>query len=734
MLAGIFSISIAICQDIQPTIIYGIVVDANEIPVELANVQLLGTMEGASTGVDGRFEFLTNQSGQQSLLIQMLGFEPVKKQLLIVEGDSTYIHVILQESVINLDQLLVTTDGFSTGESEGVTIRSLDVVTTAGAAADILLALKTFPGISMVDEGAGLFVRGGDLGETLIIIDQATLSHPYKFESPTGGVFGIIPPFLIDKTTFSTGGFSVKYGNALSGVLDMSTQNMPKQQNYTANLGIAAASLGAHVPLIKDKVGVRLTGNRSSTKTLFRINGQYDQFSEVPQSSDLNLSLIYDYSSSGSIKMYSFLAHDQLGVYINFPSFDGTFRGKTSTSLSNIQWTDILRKWFVQTGLSISQYTSEQQIGYLNMKPSDVTIKIRTDAEKYIGDLSHVKIGFELEKINSHFQGTFPIDQEITTPTNNFIMIDETYGALRAGSYAELLIKLNRQIVLNSGIRTDYYQLSKSIVIDPRISLRYVISKTTDLRLAWGIYHQFASPFEYNSSTGNPHLGPQYSQHFILGFNHQKSPLHMRIEAYYKPYYNLVLRHSEMNFNNGGKGRAGGFDIFTKYGSFLQTPISGWLSYSYNRSVRLQPRNLGNDLIFEFARTPFEIQHNLTVVAKTRLIDLLYGGITMRYATGRPVTPVISSVLAEDGSNHLPVEGSVGSERLPSFQRLDFQLIYYLPFGDDHNIIFYLALGNALNRPNVLGLDYSSDYSERTERVSNYRRFLYFGASISLNR
>ncbi len=253
-------------------------------------------------------------------------------------GDSHFVQVVLHESVINLKQLVITSDGYSTGEFDGVTLQSLDIVTTPGAEADILLAIKTFPGTSMVDEGAGLFVRGGDLSETLIILDQATVAHPYKFESPTGGIFGVIPPFMIQKTAFSTGGFSAKYGNALSSVLNMSSQNLPLQRNYTFNIGLAAASIGLHVPLIKEKLGVRLTGNRSFTKTLFQINGQYDQFSSVPQSSDLNLSLSYDYSSTGSLKIYNFWANDQLGVSVNLPSFNGYFQGKTSTSLSNINW------------------------------------------------------------------------------------------------------------------------------------------------------------------------------------------------------------------------------------------------------------------------------------------------------------------------------------------------------------------------------------------------------------
>ncbi|MCY4159843.1 MAG: TonB-dependent receptor [Bacteroidetes bacterium] len=734
IICGGFSTSTVASQELLPTIIQGLVVDVEDEPIAFVNIQIEGTKEGASTGQDGRFEFITAQTGQQELLVTMIGFDPNRQQLNLVAGDSIYLRIILKEAVISLDQIVVTSSGYSTGESEGVTIQALDVVTTPGAAADILLAIQTFPGTSMVDEGAGLFVRGGDLGETLIVLDQATLSHPYKYESPTGGVFGVIPPFMIRKTAFSTGGFSSKYGNALSAVLDMSSLDMPRQHSYTLNLGLAAASLGIHIPIVKEKIGVRFTGNRSFTEALFRLNGQYDQFSETPNSSDVNTSLQYKYSTTGSISVFGFLGSDQLGVHVNLPSLEGEFRGKTTTSLFNIQWEDFANDWYIQTSLSLSRYSARQQLGDLDMNPSDIAAKFRSDAERYIRTFSHLRLGVELERLKNRIEGVFPSHSEISTPIENYLKINEAYDATRLGAYSDLLIKLTRRIVLNPGIRADYHSLSRSVVIDPRISFRYAVTKTTDVRFAWGIYHQFPTPFEYNSVTGNADLGSQHSQHFVLGLDHENSPLHLRLEAYYKPYYNLVLRHSKLNYTNQGKGKAGGVDIFAKYGGFLQTRLSGWISYSYNRSVRLQARSIGNELIYERASTSFEILHNLTIVAKARLVNSLYGGTTIRYATGRPVTHYTSSIPAEDGDYYLPIEGPIGAERLPSFQRMDIQLSYYLPFGEEHNMTFYTALANALDRANVTGYDYSADYSERTKRISNYRRYIYLGVSISINR
>ncbi len=54
-------------------------------------------------------------------------------------------------------------------------------------------------------------------------------------------------------------------------------------------------------------------------------------------------------------------------------------------------------------------------------------------------------------------------------------------------------------------------------------------------------------------------------------------------------------------------------------------------------------------------------------------------------------------------------------------------------FGSGHQAVFYLAIGNLLNRANVLDYDYSIDYTQRQPRTTNFRRSIYFGASFSLN-
>ncbi|MEM8484748.1 MAG: TonB-dependent receptor [Bacteroidota bacterium] len=718
----------------QPAIVEGRVVSASGEAMAYVNVQLQGTIDGAASNLDGRFSFSTQKTGAQTVRASMIGFEPALAVITLAPGDTVSLDLVLKETLISLEEAVVTASAFSTGDAEAVTLQSLEVVTTPGAAADIFLAIKTFPGVAMVDEGAGLFVRGGDVSETVLLLDQATVAHPYKHETPTGGVFGTIPPFLVGGTFFSSGGFSAKYGNALSGVLSMESLDLPQQASYTANLGLAAASIGADVPLIPGKLGVRVSGNQSFTKMMMEVNGFADEFSLTPRGTDVNLSVIYNYSTTGRLKFFNYTNHDRVGVFVDEPSFDGVFEGNTANWLHNVQWSDIFSDWLVSSSFSVNRYNTHQQLGVLDLKPSDVSAKLRTDLEKEISDDYRIFLGAEYEQVNNNIEGSVPQYTDILDPEAAVSQLDESYRGSRAGTYAEMEFKATRHIAARVGLRADYFGLPNAFTLDPRISLRYAFNKATDFRLAWGLYHQISSAYSFNETTGSPSLMPQRAQHFIAGLNHEQGQLMMRLEGYYKPYDNLVIEHGTQNFTNEGNGDAFGLDAFIKYGGFLQTRANGWISYSYLESTRKQARQVGREVVHQTGPSGFDITHNLTVVGKMRLIGFLSGGVTYRYATGRPITPVIDAVPDESGAFYWPIEGDIGSERLPSFQRLDATVSYYLPFGTGHNATFYLAVSNLLNRTNVLDYEYAPDYSTRTPRRSNYRRFLYFGVSINFNR
>lgn len=716
-----------------PAVIMGTVVNEQGPPMPYVNVQLTGTTEGAATQNDGHFQFITRRTGMHRLRATRIGYDFAERRICLAPGDTISVRLVLKETLVSLDEALITARAFTTGDlSEATTLKPLEVVTTPGAAADIFRALQTFPGTATVDDGAGLFVRGGDVSETKVLLDQATVHYPYRYESPTGGVFGTIPPFLVSGTHFSTGGFSAKYGDALSGVLAMESQDRPQQSHQYVNLGLAAASLGLDVPLVDDALGLRFSGNRSFTGLLFRVNGQRDDFETVPQGTNGNLSLVWNYSPTGQLKLFNYASTNRLGVEVEEPSFMGTYRGRETTWLHNLQWKELVGAWLVTTSASLGRHTAHRQLGNLDLRPRETNLKLRTDLERELSEDWRLLAGGTAEHRINAFRGTIPQQPDVLAPSAAPLVLDEQHAATRFGGYFEIEAQPTRRLVATAGLRTDVHTPTDQAVVDPRLSLQYLISKRTRARLAWGLYHQFPSPEELGPEQGNPTLQAQRAQHVITGLRHERNPWLLRLEAYYKPYDHLVVRDDEPNYRNAGTGRARGLDLFAKYGTYLETRFNGWLSYSVLQSRRTQARDRGETITLEQGPAPFDITHTLNVVGKMRLASTLYAGLRYTAATGRPITPVRDAIPANGGTYYLPIDGPVGSERLPYYHTLDLQLSYYYPFGTGQSATFYVALNNALDRAKIIGYDYALDYSTRTLRTTNFRRSIYFGLSVML--
>ena len=714
------------------TVVTGTVLGPDGDPLPYANVQIEGTTDGAATGEDGRFRFATTHTGEQTIRATMVGYAPAERVVTLPEGETVTVDLALRPDEIELEEAVVTGRSFTTGTAENVTLQPLDIVTTPGAAADIFRAFQTFPGTARVDDGAGLFVRGGDVSETRVLMDQATVHHPYRFESPTGGAFGTVPPFLTEGTEFSTGGFSARYGNALSAVLSMETPGRPEQHQQYVNLGLAAASLRLDVPLLDDKLGLRASGNRSFTDLLFRVNGRHDDFTTTPQGLDGNLSLIWDYSEGGQLKFFNHVDSHRIGVEVDEPSFTGTYRGRATTTFHNLQWTQAYDSGVVQTSLAVSRHSARRSLGTMDVRPTDQIAALRSDVEHELTSNARLLGGAIVERQRRIFEGSLPENTPALDPGADDRTIDTTERATRGGAYAELEMRPFSSLVLTAGLRADAQRPTGELVADPRLSAQYDLTEHTRARLAWGLYHQFPELGAHDALPDAPPLRAQQARHWIAGVHHERDQWQLRLEGYWKPYENLAVTDNGRRYANDGTGRARGIDLFAKYGGFLETRFNGWISYSLLESRRTQVRRDGSNISFEEGPAPFDITHNLEAVGKMRLTGQLRAGVTLSWASGRPHTPVVGAEPREGGAFYLPIEGPVGSERLPAFHTLDLSLSYYWPFGEERSATFYASVDNVLDRANVIDVEYNRDYSERDERTTNFRRSFYVGMSLTL--
>lgn len=100
--------------------------------------------EGAMTDEAGKFRLETPKFGVRILRISHIGY--VQKDMLVdVQPErSINLTIELEEALVEMDAVTISAGTFTMADEEGQTLTSLDVVTTAGAAADIFAPSRRF--------------------------------------------------------------------------------------------------------------------------------------------------------------------------------------------------------------------------------------------------------------------------------------------------------------------------------------------------------------------------------------------------------------------------------------------------------------------------------------------------------------------------------------------------------------------------------------------------------------
>ena len=95
-----------------------------------------------------------------------------------------------------------------------------EVATTPGTMGDPVRAVQNLPGVARSPLDAGwLLVRGGDPEDTGLYLDGIRVPLVYHVM----GLTSVLPPAMVDRVDFHPGGYDVRYGRAIGGVVDLRT-------------------------------------------------------------------------------------------------------------------------------------------------------------------------------------------------------------------------------------------------------------------------------------------------------------------------------------------------------------------------------------------------------------------------------------------------------------------------------------------------------------------------------
>ena len=189
-------------------------------PLKEVSVTLKDTYDGATTDEAGNYKFETTEKGNKKLVFSHPKFIEIEKPLNI-EDKSIVLNAELKESVNEIDAVVISAGSMEAGDKKRASalFNTLDVLTTAGANAQITSFLETQPGVQKVGESEGLFVRGGTGTEAKFFMDGNLVNNYFGNSVPGIKSMDRLNTSLFKGNVFSSGGYSALYGQALSAIL-----------------------------------------------------------------------------------------------------------------------------------------------------------------------------------------------------------------------------------------------------------------------------------------------------------------------------------------------------------------------------------------------------------------------------------------------------------------------------------------------------------------------------------
>jgi len=199
----------------------GTVFDAKDnTPLVGAIVKIEGTNLGAETDANGEFTILNLDVKTYSVIASYTGYQPQKKENIKVSVDQKVkLTFILAGSTTTTDTIEIVTkrnNGVEVDQS-GRTINSQQIENQGIRGIQNIVA-KT-AGVVQDERGGALNIRGGRSTDNQIIIDGVSTNNPI-----TGTSSAFVPNSLLQEISVLTGGFGAEYGNALSGVINVTTR------------------------------------------------------------------------------------------------------------------------------------------------------------------------------------------------------------------------------------------------------------------------------------------------------------------------------------------------------------------------------------------------------------------------------------------------------------------------------------------------------------------------------
>lgn len=598
----IICLLVTVTASAQTFTLQGRVTDENNEPIEFASVSCLKQGKMTMTSLKGEYSMQLHSADSVVIKFSMIGYKAKTRILRRPRGKQT-LQIVLHSDENQLGEVTVTGKKIETGQMEDISKDHLKSLPSAsGNAVEELIQSQA--GVSTHSELSSQYnVRGGSFDENSVYIDNVEIYRPFLVRSGQQEGISVINPDMVEKISFSTGGYEARYGDKMSSALNIKYRK-PKKFEATASASMLGAS--AFVGVSNKKVS---WSNGFRYKTTKHLLGSMDTKGEYsPTFIDYQTYLTYTPNKRWEIKLlgnisdnhYNFTPEDRetkFGTMENVKAFQVYFDGQEKDVFRTFFGAvGITRNFGEKTSLSLiaSAFNTREQEKYdiqgqywLTQTETSENLGVGTyfqHARNYLkAHVESAKLLFKTKYKKHDIEGAFTFKKEkITENSVEYEMRDSSnYSVPHTGKDLYMIYSMRAKNVLdanrieayvqdafrftsnnektlytlNYGVRLSHWSYTKETIVSPRVSLGIIpaFNENITMRFATGLYYQ--APFfkELRDTTTqngityaslNSKAKSQRSIHFIAGFDYRfrmnNRSFKFTAEAYYKALGNLV--------------------------------------------------------------------------------------------------------------------------------------------------------------------------------------------------
>jgi len=733
----ILSFSVTSAQNLTQSIRGKIIDSESSQPLPGANIVVLDSdiFLGTSSDKDGLFYIENVPIGRHTLKITYIGYKDlVIPKILVGSAKEIVLDLKLTESLVSIDEVVVS------AKQEKRT--SINNMTTVSAKSFTIEETKRYPaslndpgrmvlsfaGVSVGEDTRNeIIIRGNSPNSVLWRVEGMEIPPPNHFyeEGVSTGAISMLSANLLTHSDFLTGAFPSEYGNALSGVFDVSLRNGNNQKNESAfQFGALGTDIALEGPFNEDYKGSYLINYRYSTLSMLNKIGVTVPGDYVPEYQDLSFKLhipsknlgIFSIWGIGGISSANIEAEKDSSQWELFSDRENDISEMKMMAIgvSNIFSTS--KSSFLKSTISFSGTESiDEQSFFTNNYEL-----VKDDYYKLTNYSTRLSILFN-QKLNSQFSyrlggnlSQLKYNYKINEYLQNRLDIIGNGSTFNGQLFFQSKYKLSKALTLNVGLHMMKFWLNNEIILEPRTGIYWEFTPTQSISLGYGKHsrHEFLSTylnpvFDHNNKPTYPNkeLKLTKAHHYVLSYNNFISnELHLKIETYFQHLYDIPLNlqesHLEAPINNiyksdslfnGGAGKNYGAEVtLEKYFSnkyFFLLNVSLYKSLIESADGKWYSTRFNGGFSTNFvAGSEFHLNSK----------DFLSFNVKTIYSGGTRGMPFENGEL-----NRIDRFG----RQYKNYFRIDLNIGYHLNMeGVRH--IFFIDIQNITNEKNIYNMDY----------------------------